>query len=283
MAKLSRYGGWVTISQVISPLLTYLDRILVASFVSLAAVTVYTIPFELMARLRVVPNSVVATLFPAFSEREVSDDRKGLQRLYAVAVRYLFLLLVPCLAYLVVLGPEVLTVWIGSDFSRQASRVLQILAAGALLNALAYIPYAALQGLGRPDLTGKVHLLELPIYGLICYLLIPRYGVPGAAFAGSLRCGVDALVLFWAAQKYVGCSFQGRIFQRVLIPLLVLLAGLMGVILAFSSSRARLVAGLGAVSLYALAIWKFSLDGRDRPMLAKAFNVFRRPVVSQET
>lgn len=278
--KLVRYGGWVTVAGLIAPILTYLDRIFVASFVSLAAVTVYTLPFELMARLRVVPNSVVATLFPAFSEREVLQDRGGLQRLYLGAVRYLFLLLLPCLAYLAILGPDVLTLWIGSDLSHQSAQVLRILAAGVLLNALAYIPFAALQGLGRPDLTGKIQLLELPVYVLICYTLIPRFGVSGAALAGSIRCGVDAVILFWAAQKYVGCHLHLRMLQRVLLPLCLLFACLGAEVYIFSGSSVRLGVGLGVVFLYALAVWKYSLDYKDRPLIAKALNFLRQPATS---
>lgn len=274
--KLVHYGGWVTVSTVISPVLIYLDRILVASFVSLAAVTIYTIPFELMARLRVIPSSVIAALFPAFSEREASADSEGLQRLYVGAVRYLFLLLLPCLAYLIVLGPDVLTIWVGSDFSSKGGQVLQILAAGTLLNAVAYVPYAALQGLGRPQITGIIHLLELPLYALVCYLLIPRFGVPGAALAGSLRCAADAVVLFWAAQKYVGCHFNLGVLKSVVAPLCLLLICLVADVHIVEDPRLRLGLGFIAILLYAVAVWKYSLGPEDRPVIAKALNIFRQ-------
>ena len=278
--KLARYGGWVTVAGLIAPILINLDRILVASFVSLAAVTVYTIPSELMGRLRVVPKSVVATLFPAFSEREVSDDRGPLQRLYLGAVRYLFLLLLPCFAYLVVLGPDVLTLWIGSTFSHQSAQVLRILAAGVLLNALAYIPWAALQGLGRPDVTGKIQLLELPLYVLICRALIPRFGVPGAALAGSLRFGVDAMILFWAAQKYVGCHLYLRVLQRVLLPVCLLFVCLGTEAYVLSDRTVRLGVGISVLLLYALVVWKYSLDDRDRPLIAEALHRLRQSPTS---
>src|SRR5262249_499457 len=69
LSKLVRFGSWVSISQVVSPVLVYVDRVLIASFVSLGAVTLYTVPFEMMTRLRVIPSSLAATLYPAFSER----------------------------------------------------------------------------------------------------------------------------------------------------------------------------------------------------------------------
>jgi len=280
VGKLARYGGWVTVAGLVAPVLFYLDRILIASFVSLAAVTIYTIPFELMGRLRVVPNSVVATLFPAFSEREASDDRESLQRLYLGGVRYLFLFVLPCFAYLVVLGPDLLTLWIGSDFAHQSTEVLRILAAGLLLNTLANIPWAALQGLGRPDLTGKIQLLELPFYVLICCALIPRLGAPGAAIAASLRFGVDAVILFWAAQKYVGCHLHLRMLRRLLLPVCLLFVCLATNVYVLSASNVRLDVGIGVLVIYALAVWKYSLDGRDKPLIAKALNLLGQPARS---
>jgi O-antigen/teichoic acid export membrane protein len=277
LSKLVSYGGWVTISTVISPVLIYLDRIFVAYFVSLAAVTVYTIPFELMARLRVIPSSVIAALFPAFSERDVAEGQPGMQRLYSGAVRYLFLLLLPCLAYLIVEGPDVLTVWVGQDFSRQGAIVLQILAAGTLLNAIAYVPYAALQGLGCPHLTGIVHLIELPVHAVLCYVLVRNLGVPGAALASSVRCGLDAVVLFWAAQKYVGCRFSIQVLQRVLLPLCLLVVCLIVGEHLIDDPRLRLAVGMVPLLLYAAVVWKYSLGDGDRPIIARALNLFRPP------
>jgi O-antigen/teichoic acid export membrane protein len=233
-----------------------------------------------MGRLRVVPNSVVATLFPAFSEREASDDRESLQRLYLGGVRYLFLFVLPCFAYLVVLGPDLLTLWIGSDFAHQSTEVLRILAAGLLLNTLANIPWAALQGLGRPDLTGKIQLLELPFYVLICCALIPRLGAPGAAIAASLRFGVDAVILFWAAQKYVGCHLHLRMLRRLLLPVCLLFVCLATNVYVLSASNVRLDVGIGVLVIYALAVWKYSLDGRDKPLIAKALNLLGQPARS---
>src|SRR5206468_4783735 len=80
--KLLRFGSWVTVSQLISPVLVYLDRMLIASFVSLSAVTLYTVPYEVMTRLRLIPSSMMGTLYPAFSERGLEGQQAHLQHLY---------------------------------------------------------------------------------------------------------------------------------------------------------------------------------------------------------
>ena len=117
-------------------------------------------------------------------------------------MRYLGVLLVPGIIFLLVLGTDVLSLWMGASFANQTTTVLQVLALGVLLNCLATIPYNALQALGRPDLTGKFHLVELPVYVSLCLLLIPRWGIVGAALAGTLRFTLDTGLLFWAARRY---------------------------------------------------------------------------------
>src|SRR5713226_3773494 len=208
LPKLLRFGSWVTVSQLVSPILVYLDRVLIASFVSLAAVTLYTVPYEAMTRLRIIPSRLVGMLYLAFRERGSESQRVNLQQLYEVSVRYLLLLLVPGILFLVVLGSDLLRLWMGPSFAQQASVVIQILAVGVLANALAYVPYNLLQALGRPDLTGKFHVLELPLYVVLCVVLIPRWGIAGAAMASTIRFVVDSALLFWASSRYCDCSLR---------------------------------------------------------------------------
>jgi O-antigen/teichoic acid export membrane protein len=271
LSKLLRFGSWVTVSQVVSPLLVYLDRVLIASFVSLGAVTLYTVPFEAMTRLRIIPSALVGTLYPAFSERGDEDQRHPLERLYERSIRYLMLLLVPGTLYLLVLGPDLFGVWMGTAFAKQISSVLQILAFGVLVNALAPVPYSLLQALGRPDLTGKFHLLELPVYVAMCLWLIPRWGIAGAAVASTVRFSLDAALLFWAAGRYCRCSLRG--FWTTVFPINLMLGGVVGLALVairlfVHNPWPRLAIGALAVGVSLLAGWFFVVSSHEKPILS---------------
>jgi O-antigen/teichoic acid export membrane protein len=180
----------------------YLDRFLVASFVSLEAVTFYTVPYEALTRLRIIPTSLITTLYPAMSERSGELVRGRLQALHNGSLRYLLLLLVPGISFLVVFGPDVFSIWMGSTFAAKAAPVLQILGLGFLLNSLAYVSYTAIQAMGKPDLVGKYHVLVLPFYLGLSLTLIYHWGMVGAALAATLRFGSDSLLLFWVADRH---------------------------------------------------------------------------------
>ena len=277
LSKLLRFGSWVTVSQVISPLLVYLDRVLIASFVSLGAVTLYTVPFEAMGRLRIIPSALVGTLYPAFSERGGEEQRRQLERLYERAIRYLMLLVLPATLYLLVLGPDLFGVWMGTSFARQTTSVLQILAVGVLVNALAPVPYSLLQALGRPDLTGVFHLLELPVYVGMCLWLIPKWGIAGAAMASTVRFSLDAALLFWAAGKYCRCSLRGfwvGAFPRILMVGGVLALALLAIRFFILDPWSRIGLGVLAVGLSLLTAWVVAVDREEKPRLTGVIRAF---------
>lgn len=277
LPKLLHFGGWVTVSQVVSPILVYLDRVLIASFVSLAAVTLYTVPYEAMTRVQVIPSALVGTLYPAFSEHGGEDRQIRLERLYERSVRYLMLLLLPGLIYLFILGSDLFGVWMGASFARKISGVLQVLALGVLVNALASVPYSLLQASGRPDLTGKFHLAEVPVYIALCIVLTQHWGITGAALASTIRFVLDAVLLFWAAGKYCRCPlrrFGSTALFRILPLSCVLAIALCGIRLVVNAPWPRLALGLLAVAFWLLPVWIFAVDREEKPRIRGTLKTF---------
>ncbi len=276
--RLLHFGLWVSVSQVMSPILVYLDRMMIAAMVSLAAVTIYTIPTEVFNRLGALPSCLMATLFPAFSHHSAIVSEKGqLTRLYSVSTRYLLFALLPLFALLFVDARDILTVWMGATFASQGTLVLQILAVGALVNFLARIPYGAVQAVGRPDITGKIHLLELPIYVALCVILIPRWGLDGAALACTLRLCLDAFLMFWAAHKHCGLRLKWLGERgRILLIEVLLLGCLSAVNFIAQNVWLRLVFGVCFVSLTYAGIWFFALNGEDKPAIVRTIRFARQ-------
>jgi O-antigen/teichoic acid export membrane protein len=253
--RLLRFGSWVSVSQLVSPLLVYLDRLFIASYLSLASVTLYTVPNEAITRLRILPASMVTTLFPAFSERS-TVLRDSIDRLYGNSLAYLSAVLLPVFAFIIVFARDILSVWMGPRFSASAWLVMEVMAFGALMNCLAYVPYTALQALGRPDVTGKFHLLEVPVYVAVCFALIPRFGIVGAAAAGAVRFLVDSALLFGAARRLLGLrlSLRGHVAQA-LIATAVLCAAMLGARFWLDGALLRAASGLVLMALYFCIGW----------------------------
>lgn len=281
-AQLFVYGGWITVTNIVSPILVYLDRFLIGSILSMVAVAYYSAPYEAVTRLWIIPASLTMTLFPAFSTLEGVKDRQRLGVLYARSVKYVLLVLGAVVLVIGLFAKEILQIWLGADFAIKSTAVLQILAFGVLVNSLAHIPFALLRGIGRPDLPAKFHLLELPLYIGIAWFLINQWGITGAAVAWTLRGALDALLLFGATFKIY--RFSPRLLATngtmlVCFALVALTGAFYGVKTLEDTLPllAQSLLVLGFLSLFALFAWKSVLDNSERGAVLKMVKLWKSP------
>ncbi|MEW6406582.1 MAG: oligosaccharide flippase family protein, partial [Chloroflexota bacterium] len=202
---LIRFGSWMTVTNIVGPLMVYLDRFLIGAMISVTAVAYYATPYEVVTKLWLIPGALVGVLFPAFAASFV-QDRNRTALIFGRGVKYVFLSLFPIILLIVTLAHEGLDLWLGAEFAQNSTRVLQWLAVGVFINSLAQIPFALIQGAGRPDLTAKLHLIELPFYLLAVWWLISAYGIEGAAIAWVVRVAVDAILLFALLKRILPSS-----------------------------------------------------------------------------
>ena len=194
MPLLFQFGGWLTVTNIVGPVMVYFDRFFIGAAMSMTAVAYYAAPYSVLSRVQVLPTSILGVLFPALAS-VIASDRTRLPRLYRKAVNALVLLMIPVMSGFFLLGPEALELWLGEEFRTAATPVVHWLALGWLINALARPASTVLQSAGRPDLTAKTHVLELIPYLLTLWLLIENFGIAGAAAAWFLRVLVDTLIL----------------------------------------------------------------------------------------
>jgi len=198
---LLRFGGWTSVSAAVSPLLVYLDRFVVGAVVSATAVAYYSTAQEVVVRMGMVSGAVVGVLFPAFARN--SDERGRLAGLLESGVDAVLLLVLPLSLLVGAFSGELLRAWLGPAFAAAGGPVLAWLAAGLLLNGLAKVPSTLIQAVGRPDITAKLHLVELPLFVLVLGALVWEWGLEGAAVAWVARVAADGVALYWVAWRKI--------------------------------------------------------------------------------
>jgi O-antigen/teichoic acid export membrane protein len=274
LRTLLTFGRWVTVSSVVVPVLLYLDRFIIGALLTMAAVAYYAIPYEIVTRLWIIPASLVAALFPAFSTLTGQGQRERLASLLARSMKWVLLTLGPGVVIITAFARDILQLWLGSEFARESTPALQILAVGVLVNSMVQVQYALVQALGRPDLTAKFHLAQLPLHALLVWWLVGLWGTTGAALAQSIRLAVEALLLLIAACRLAALPFHSLVSDRVLQSSLFLF---LCVGTAIGISNLPLVmwlrlAGLGIVfCAVGATVWRYSLDRQDRDQLVKLF------------
>ena len=194
------FGLWITVSNIVGPVLVYIDRFVLSHYGSLSAVAYYSTPFDLLARLLFVGAAVQGVMFPAVSAAlatSPADVGRLLRQNYAL----LLLMFVPVLLLTAVFARWGLTLWLGADFAAHSAGVLRILTLGIFLNVLTGVPFGLLQSMRRADLTAKVHLVELPLYLVLLIVLVRDFGITGAAWGWVARVAFDFTALSWLAHR----------------------------------------------------------------------------------
>jgi O-antigen/teichoic acid export membrane protein len=262
VGPLLRSGGWMTVTNVVGPLMTTLDRFVIGALVSLTAVAYYATPYEVITKVLLLPGALVGVMFPAFSTGFVQDKERTAV-LFGRSVKSLFLVLFPVMLCTVALAQDGLKLWLGAEFAQHGFRVLQWLAVGVFVSSLAYVPFTLLQGVGRPDLTATLHFIELPLYLGLLWWLIRTHGIEGAAIAWTARGAVDALLMFWLAKPFLPGKSRMRL-RMALLPGTALLILAMAALL-----QGPIVKGLfllGTIICFVLVTWFRILTPEERSL-----------------
>jgi len=225
LKPLFAFGGWMTVSNVIGPFMVYFDRFVIAYLLGASAVAYYVAPYEMITKLWIIPGSIAGVLFPIFSKERLTNSASSVDVLIK-GLLYVIIILFPIIFLFASFAAEGLNFWIGADFAAKSAAIVGWFSAGIFVNSIGQILYAKIQGIGRPDLTAKLHIFESIPYWILLYVLIKAYGIEGAAVAWFLRASIDTLVLAIFVTRLCHHSKQ-RIF-RVLIVLFVLLLPVIG-------------------------------------------------------
>ena len=271
--SLLRFGGWMTVSNVISPLMNTFDRFIVAAALGVSVVTYYAAPNELVTKLWLFTAAIHPVFFPALATTGARDSARTVMlfdRMLRLTFAALFL---PALLF-VLLAPDILGIWLGPSFVLQSTSVLQILAIAVFVNTLGQGGMTFIHALGRPDLTGKFHLLELPLYAAALWVLLPRYGITGVALAWAGRAIVDAWLLLLTAPVLLPAT--KRLITRTLATVAASLV-VLGAAVLLSGTIGRLVAAGVAIPAWIVITWRWMLTPAERAFPARMVSAAWRP------
>jgi O-antigen/teichoic acid export membrane protein len=283
--ELLGFGAYVSISQAVGPLLVHLEKFILSGVVAIGLVTYYTVPFNVIATLSFLPRNIALVIFPAFTRLYCAGQHETACELYLRTIKLVFGSVVPVAILIGIFAPQILTLWMGADFSRNSSGVMRMLAFALVLNAVAASPYQFLQAIDRADLTAKFHLFELVLHIPLCLVLIHAFGLLGAALAWAVRVTVDLALLLRSATVAMGIGLRELFLSSFRATIVGALLGLPIPILASLGVRDAgraitvLIIGLAGFA-YFVIVAATTLDGQDKSYLVPLWLRRRGSVVT---
>lgn len=241
------FGGWMLIASMTGMIADTLDRVMLGAGLGAKSVTYYTVPQNLVARLNMLPNALVRTLFPRLS----AVGRDHADSLAHQSLEFLNGVFTPAaIVAIFALGPF-LTWWVGADLAAHAAPVGRVLVIGVWLVGQASVTRILIQSQVNPARAAMAGLVVMPFFVGGMWAGIHHFGLLGAAVAVAARALVDYGVLL-----HLSAIRMRRIVLDMAAHLAFLLASLF---LAHAWPELAGSIGLGAVALTLNAAWSITM------------------------
>lgn len=254
-----KFSIWITLGNIIVPLIFYSDRFLIGALISASAITFYITPYELVTKLMLIPDALSGVLFPVFSASFLFNPELS-KKLFKRGAKFIFLVLYPMVFFITTFAFEILDIWLGIKFAQKSYLILQFLAIGVLMNCISLIPTNFLQGIGKPKIITLIVLVELPFYLSAMWFAIDLAGINGAALVFMVAATINVSILYFITYRYYEIKFDDRI-KKILI--LVMFAGLMLPFIV-NGLVIKILLTITFIPIFVILSWKLILNEEER-------------------
>lgn len=278
--KLLSFGFFSLVVALSSTILFQLDRLLIGAFVGSASVAFYVVPATVATRIHSVIANLMEIVFPLSSELNATGRIEKMKELYTKASKYSFMVAVSIVVPVMILSGQIMKYWMGIEYSEKSSVVLLVLSLSAFCSSLAVVPGNLINGIGQPRINALFATLSAVINILLCLLLIPRYGINGAAFANLGNIIIVALYLLTVDHKILKIGVVKMIAEIWVRPLLAAVAqAIMTALMTLyfvSGITSLILVAMASFPVYYAAAYLFDAINKEDIVAFKSFLLDRK-------
>ncbi len=215
------YSVWVFLQHIFGQVIYYTDNLVVGAFVSVAAVTFFSIGGSLIEYLRTIVASLTVTFMPLASNYEASGEHEKLRWLLRQGTRVAILVAWPIQVALLFRGETFIRLWMGEQYGLISGRVLQILLLSQFFTVANSASINITLGLAKHRRCTYWAAGEAALNFCLSVLLARRIGIYGVAI-GTVIPSLFVHLFLWPAYicKIVCVSVKQHLLQSWLRPAL---------------------------------------------------------------
>ncbi|MCP4400630.1 MAG: oligosaccharide flippase family protein [bacterium] len=217
--KMFGYGIHLQFSRMAKVAQMHFSKVCLPYFLPLSSVTLYELGNRISLSVRSVPLSLSPAIIPAASQLHALEDADALRRLYDRASKYMTLSVMYLPGFAFCMMPVILRSWLGEQVDVQSiGTIARILLVGYAFYLLSDIASVVVLGMGHPEYLARASVVKLLVLSVLNLTLIPRFGVPAAAFATSLSEILGTLYFVLACHKELHRSYLNVVTDIYLRP-----------------------------------------------------------------
>jgi len=226
-------------------------------------------------------NAVALVMLPLSSELMHKGERAKLGKGILLVLKYTLLILLPMSLSLALFAPQAIYLLYGANYL-PAVLTLRILAIGVLIYSLALMVATTFIGLGKPQVMMWLSLVSAFVNIGLSVLLIPMFGMEGAAVAFSLSFLVMFLVGFALIHRELhGVALTWGKILRLMLSVLVLSGPFVGVVALLKSVLVMnmwlelVLCVIVALAVYGYCVVRFGVISREELALVLNRDIFK--------
>jgi len=213
--ELFRFALPVFLGGVTAAIIGQLGTILLASIRSVTEAGFYQIALPISNLLMYFPTAMGAVLFPMMSELWARGKEDLIRQAIHTIVKFSFILSIPAALIFVAFPDIVINLIFGSKYLA-ASAALQILAVTAVVQTIGVIINRVILGIGKPSAIAWITGITAAFTTVFNILLIPYYGVGGAALATFISATASLLLSIYFVRGSIRLSIPSTSIIKAL-------------------------------------------------------------------
>jgi O-antigen/teichoic acid export membrane protein len=247
-------------------LLSQVDKIVLGYYLDARRVGIYAVAMALVGFVPIALQSVNQIFSPMIAELQATGNRVLLQQLFATLTKWIFILTFPLALTIVVFSGPLMGIF-GRNFETGAT-VLAVGAVGQLINCgVGSVGFLLLMS-GLQAQSMKIEAVSAAVMIVLTLVLVPRFGLIGAAIATATSVVITNVWSLVAVRKRLGLFPYHSGYFKLIAPAIV------STVVVFALSRTSMAmtsrwqiaiaAMLCAYAAFLGVVLIWSLDNYDR-------------------
>lgn len=212
--KMLRFGAQILGANALSTINYQAATLLIGYFLTAAEVGYYGVAVTLSTFLWLVPSAIQTVTYPATSEYLAKNNHASLQMMIDKSMKYTACILFPIGLGVWFFSRDIIMKIFGSGFIFSILP-LQIMIAGTVIFGLNKATGGSVSGAGRPDLIMKITGISAIINIILNVVLIPYFGITGAAIATFVSYLIDTVLTLILTIKILKIKFDLRWYIKL--------------------------------------------------------------------
>lgn len=252
----------------------WMDILLIGFFLTQAHVGAYEVAWRISLSILVLSNAVATTIFPQVSDWHDKGNEEHIERIIPSALTTSIYIVVPAFFGAMLLSQELIEIVFGTEFLFGWIALI-ILVGDKITQAFHKVIGTVLTAIDRPDLSAKITLIGVTTNLLLNILLIPHYGISGAALATFSAALLSQLIHTYLLSLFVHIRIPIREIGWILLSSILMytvLSLLLAQFVVDSAARLSFVVFLGAAIYLGSTLVYRDLRGKVTTTLSSALS-----------